>query len=62
MNNENDNDVEADDFVFVIRSDGSLKSLTIPEQLMDDPPEEVQLVLSLFGIFDINSVIDRTLH
>lgn len=62
MHTEIDNDIESDDFIFVIKSDGSLKSVTIPEQLMEDPPEEIQLILSLFGIFDVNSLIDRTLH
>jgi hypothetical protein len=51
-----------DDFAFVIGPDGELKSMIIPEHLMDDPPEEVQLILKLFGIEDLNTLDDRILH
>jgi hypothetical protein len=52
----------ADDFGFIIGPDGELKSMMIPEHLMDDPPEEVQMILKLFGIDDINQSEIRTLH
>jgi hypothetical protein len=59
---EEEDEFSADDFGFVIGPDGELKSMMIPEHLMDDPPEEVMLILKLFGIDDINSLGDRTLH
>lgn len=59
---EEEDDFSADDFGFVIGPDGELKSMMIPTHLMSDPPEEVVLILKLFGIDDINSVGDRTLH
>jgi hypothetical protein len=59
---EEEDEFSADDFGFVIGPDGELKSMMIPEHLMDDPPEEVMLILKLFGIDDINSIGDRTLH
>lgn len=62
MNIETDDDTEVDDFVFIVSSDGSLKSVVIPAYLTEDPPEEVQLILSLFGIHDITSLKNRTLH
>jgi len=59
---EEEDEFSADDFGFVIGPDGELKSMMIPEHLMDDPPEEVMLILKLFGIDDINSIGDRTIH
>lgn len=52
----------ADDFGFVIGPDGELKSLMIPEHLMDDPPEEVQAILEMFGIDNIHQLESRTIH
>lgn len=59
---EAEDEFSADDFEFVIGSDGELKSMMIPEHLMADPPEEVILILKLFGIDDINMIEGRTLH
>jgi hypothetical protein len=59
---EEEDEFSADDFGFVIGPDGELKSMMIPEHLMSDPPEEVMLILKLFGIDDIYSIGDRTLH
>lgn len=52
----------ADDFGFVIGFDGQLKSIVIPEHLMEEPPEEVQMILSFFGIDSIHQLDSRTLH
>jgi hypothetical protein len=57
-----EDDYSIDDFEFVIGPDGELKSMVIPEHLMDDPPEEIQLILKLYGIDDINTIDNRTLH
>lgn len=51
-----------DDFGFIIGPDGELKSIMYPEHLMEDPPEEIKLILQIFGIDDINTLEDRTLH
>lgn len=51
-----------DDFGFIIGPDGELKSLMIPEHLMDDPPEEVLAILEMFGIDDIHDLSNRLLH
>jgi hypothetical protein len=59
---ELDDEFSADDFEFIIGPDGELKSMMIPEHLMEDPPEEVQLILKMFGIDDINQLGNRTLH
>jgi hypothetical protein len=59
---EAEDEDSADDFGFVIGPDGELKSMMIPEHLMDDPPEEVQLILKMFGIDSIQQLDGRTLH
>lgn len=55
-------DIGADDFAFVIGPNGELKSFMMPEHLMDDPPEEVQMILELFGIDNVHELGSRTLH
>ena len=59
---EETEDFSRDDFGFVIGPDGELKSFMIPEHLMEDPPEEVLLILKLFGIEDIHELENPTLH
>jgi hypothetical protein len=51
-----------DDFEFIIDANGDLKSMVIPEHLMSDPPEEIQLIMRLYGIEDLNMLDNRTLH
>ena len=57
-----DVDYEDDDFGFIISANGELKSVMLPENLMDDPPLEVLMILKLFGITDLNEVDSKTLH
>lgn len=59
---ETEDEYSIDDFGFVIGPDGILKSMVIPEHLMDDPPEEVKMILEIFGIDDIHQLEGRTLH
>ena len=59
---EETEDYGPDDFGFIIGPDGELKSFMIPEHLMEDPPEEVKLILSMFGFEDIYELEHRTLH
>ena len=59
---EDTDDIGADDFTFVIGPNGELKSFTMPEHLMEDPPEEVEAILMLFGIDDIYELGSRVLH
>ena len=59
---EESDDYGKDDFGFVIGPDGELKSFMIPEHLMEDPPEEVIMILSLFGIDSIHELTNRLLH
>lgn len=59
---EETDDMGADDFAFVIGPNGELKSFMMPEHLMDDPPEEVQMILELFGIDNVHELGNKTVH
>jgi hypothetical protein len=59
---EDESGLGIDDFNIVIGPDGELKSFSIPEHLMDDPPEEVAYILQMYGIDDLNTIGNRTLH
>lgn len=50
------------DFGFVIGADGELKSMMIPEDLMEDPPHSVKRIMKIFGIKDLQEVTIKTLH
>jgi hypothetical protein len=55
-------DYSQDDFGFIIGPDGSLKSIMYPEHLMEDPPQEIQAILSVFGINSFEELGNKTLH
>lgn len=60
--NDDNDDFAADDFGFIIGPDGELKSVMYPEHLMEDPPEEITMILQIFGIDSIDTLENRTLH
>jgi hypothetical protein len=51
-----------DDYGFVIGPDGTLKSIAYPENLMENPPSEVERILKIFGIESLENLTPRTLH
>jgi len=55
-------ELENGDYEFIITADGELKSILIPEDLMDDPPKSVKKILKIFGITDIHLLNNSTLH
>jgi hypothetical protein len=60
---ESDDDVIGqDDFIIVIGPDGELKNIMFPDTLEDAPPEEVQMILHLYGIDDIDELDGQTIH
>lgn len=59
---EDDNVMEATDYAFIVSADGELKSIVYPEDLMEEPPEEIQLILQIFGIDNVETSDTRTLH
>ena len=50
------------DYGFIIKSNGSLKIMMLPEELMEDPPLEIKKILRIFGIKNIHQLESRTLH
>lgn len=58
---ENDS-YDKGDFGFIIGEDGDLKSVMLPEKLMDDPPIEVQMILKIFGISNIDDIESKSIH
>lgn len=59
---EDDDDFSPDDFGFIIGPDGELKSIMYPEHLMEDPPEEIKMILEIFGIDNVDTLENRNLH
>jgi hypothetical protein len=57
-----DDNFSPNDFGFIIDSNGNLKTLMIPEHLMEDPPEEVVAILEMFGIDNIHDLETKLLH
>ena len=57
-----DDDFLETDFEFIISQEGNLKSVSLPKNTMYDLPEEIELILKIFGISDLHSIIPRTLH
>jgi len=69
-NNIETTDVEIDEvdgysdneFSFILDEDGDLKYFMMPENLMEDVPKKVKVILKMFGITDINELGNHTLH
>lgn len=59
---ELDSEYDPEDFGFIIGPDGKLKTLVIPEELMQDPPKEVLEILKIFGIDNFYDLENQTLH
>lgn len=59
---DDEDDFDETDYGFIINADGSLKTMMIPEDLMDDPPMEIRRILKIFGIKNIHTLEPRTLH
>ena len=59
---EETEDFGKDDFGFILGPNGEIKTFMIPEHLMTEPPEEVKMILSIFGIDDINDLENKLLH
>jgi hypothetical protein len=55
-------DFEEGDYGFIIGPDGELKSIMLPEDLFEDPPDEIKKILKIFGIFDVYAMSNMTLH
>ena len=59
---DDDEDFTDEDYGFILGPDGELKSLMIPEYLMEDPPKKILKILKILGIKDIHDLEPKTLH
>lgn len=60
--NTDDNDYDEGDYGFIISPTGDLKTMMIPEDLMENPPLSVKKILKIFGIKNLHQLEPRTLH
>ena len=59
---DDDDDFSDTDYGFIIDANGDLKTMMLPEELMDNPPSSIKKILKIFGIKDIHQFEPRTLH
>ena len=59
---DDDDDFSDTDYGFIIDANGELKTMMLPEELMDNPPSSIKKILRIFGIKDIHQFEPRTLH
>jgi len=57
-----DDIIGQDDFIIVVGPDGELKNIMFPDTLDGPPPEEIQLILHMYGIDDIDELGGQTIH
>jgi hypothetical protein len=58
-----DDDIADDDYVFVLGPDGELKQIILPETVPFKAPKNITKVLKVFGIHDIGNIdLDATMH
>lgn len=55
-------EMDEDDYGFIIGADGELKSVIFPELLMEDPPRQIKKILKMYGIKNIHDVIEKNIH
>ena len=59
---EYDDEFGPGDYGFIIGPDGELKSMSIPENLMEDPPKSIRKIMKIFGIKDLQEITITTIH
>lgn len=60
--NVDDDEYDDGDYGFIISANGDLKTMMIPEDLMENPPLAVKKILKIFGIKNLHELEPRTLH
>jgi len=53
--------IEEEDFVLILDSNGNLKTMLLPETLMENIPENLIQILKVLGI-DHHNLESRTIH
>jgi len=59
---DDDDDFSDTDYGVIIDANGELKTMMLPEELMNNPPSSIKKILKIFGIKDIHQFEPRTLH
>ena len=59
---DDDDDFSDTDYGFIIDADGELKTMMLPEELMNNPPSSIKKILRIFGIKNIHQFEPRILH
>lgn len=57
-----ENDISEEDYGFVFGPDGELKSVFLPDNMPFKTPDNIQKLLSIFGINDPDQLNNDTLH
>lgn len=57
-------DIQDEDYVFVIGPDGNLKSVMLPdEEITFNPPEEIKKIMAIYNVSDLDFLSEpRVLH
>ena len=58
-----DDDISDDDYVFILGSDGELKQVILPENVPFNAPKKINRILKIFGVHDVSNIdSDATMH
>ena len=58
-----DDDISDDDYVFILGSDGELKQVILPENVPFNAPKKINRILKIFGVHDVSNIdLDATMH
>ena len=58
-----EDDIDDDDYVFVVGSDGELKQVLLPENVPFKAPKNINKILRIFGVHDVSNIDkDSTMH
>lgn len=56
-------EIEPDDYVFIVSADGELKSVLLPDTVPFKTPKNIAKILKMFGIYDVEGLNkDVTIH
>lgn len=61
---DDDLDIDATDYGFIVGQDGTLKTFFCPDEMDGEPPKEILKIFKIFKIADIGVALTRptTLH
>lgn len=63
LENQYDDDISDDDYVFIVGADGELKQVILPESVPFNAPKKINRILKIFGVHDVSNIdLDATMH